>query len=175
MRVQGFIFCSGVKDAEGHAVELKDAVRYGWIKPGEVPRGFKLPAGCVPIGANLFLDSGRQYATYAFGFRTPVSSYTLQQFQVGTGTRAVSVTDVALQNPVPFALGAATKQVDAVEFNAPYSMRVVYTLGVGDCNGYLITEFGLMSGDSTLVARSVKPGINKTSDYSPTFGWYLRF
>ncbi len=173
--MKGFLYCTGVKDAAGRQVSLERAVRYGWIRPGEVPDGFALPDGAVPIGSNLFVDGGRQYAVYALAFRAPAQDFTLQKFSVGTGTRPPSMTDVALVNPVAFSGGLLTKQLDAVEFPAPFMLRAVFTLGASDCNGYLLTEFGLMAGDDTLLARVVRPGINKSSDFSPTLSHELRF
>lgn len=154
---------------------LTKAIKYGWIVPGEVPSGWKLPRGSVPIGSNLFVDGGRQNAVFSLGFRTPISDFTLQKFQVGTGTRAASVTDVALENPVLFGNGQAYKNLDTVEFPAPFTLRAVFTLGSTDCNGYLLTEFGLCSGNNTLMARVVRPGINKTAAFSPTLAHLLRF
>ncbi len=175
MKAQGFLYCTGIKDAEGRQISLEKAIRYGWIKPGEVPDGFDLPAGAVPIGSNLFVDGGRQYAVYSLAFRAPAQNFTLQQFGVGTGTRAASVTDVALVNPVAFASSSIYKNVDAVDFPAPFTMRATFTLGANDCNGYLLTEFGLFAGDNTLLARVVRPGISKSTDFSPTLSHLLRF
>ncbi len=175
MNARGFLSCTGIKDAAGNPVDLKDAVRHGWLRPGEVPAGFDLAPGAVPLGSNLWVDGGRQYAVYALAFRTPAQSFTLQRFAVGTGVRPPSVTDVALVNPVNFASGLPYKQVDAVQFPAPFMIRAVYTLGADDCNGYLLTEFGLLAGDNTLLARVVRPGINKTSDFAPSLSWELRF
>lgn len=174
-RPTGFLYCTGVNDAAGRPVALDKAVRYGWIKPGEVPDGFTLPAGSVPIGSNLFLDGGRQYAVYAFAFRAPAQNFTLQKFGVGTGTQAASATDVALSNPVAFADAAYTKNVDAVVFPAPFTLQAQFTIGANDCNGYLITEFGLFSGDGTLLVRIVRPGLNKTADFAPALSWEGRF
>ena len=55
-------------------------------------------------------------------------------------------------------------------------MRVGFNIAVGDANGYLLTEFGLFSGNDTLLARKVRSvGINTTSDFSPTLTWRIRF
>lgn len=175
MRPSGFLYCTGIKDAEGKAIPLDQAIRYGWIRPGEVPDGFSLPPGAVPIGSNLFVDGGRQYTVYALAFRSPAQNYSMQKFGTGTGVRPASATDVALVNPVAFASGLFTKNLDAVEFPAPFTLRAVFTLGANDCNGYLLTEFGLFSGDSTLLTRVVRPGISKSSDFSPTLSHELRF
>jgi hypothetical protein len=175
IRPRGFLYCSGVKDAAGKSVPLADAVRYGWIRPGEVPDGFTLPDGAVPIGSNVFVDGGRQYAVYALAFRAPMQDYTLQRFGVGTGTRPPASTDTALVNPVAFNSGAFTKLIDVADFPVPFVIRAQFTLGASDCNGYLLTEIGLFSGDETLLARVVRPGINKTSDFAPVLCHELRF
>lgn len=175
MSPKGFLYCTGVRDSAGKKIPLAKAVRYGWIRPGEVPDGFTLPKGAVPIGANLFLDGGRQYAVFALAFRAPAQSFTLQKFGVGTGVRPASATDVALVNPVAFVSGLYTKNVDAVTFPAPFTLRAQFTIGANDCNGYLLTEFGLFSGDGTLLVRVVRPGISKSSDFAPELAWEGRF
>lgn len=167
----GFLFCTGVKDASGASVPLAQAARLGWIIP---ERGYD-GIGRAPIGPNLFVDGGRQYAIYSFAFRAPAQDYTIQKFGVGTGTRPPSSTDTALESPVAFQGGAFTKAIDSIEFPAPYTMRVIFTLGAGDCNGYLLTEFGLFAGDDTLLARVSRPGINKSSAFAPTLSHELRF
>lgn len=174
MKAHGFLCCTSVLDGAGKLVSPEDAIRYGWIRPGEVPDGFALPAGAIPIGSNLWLDGGRQYAVFAIAARSPLSSFTLQNFAVGTGDRPPSVTDTALVNPVAFSSGYYYKALDSVQFPAPFMMQAVYTLGANDCNGYLLTEFGLLAGDQTLMARVVRPGVNKTSDFSPTLSWSIR-
>jgi hypothetical protein len=55
-------------------------------------------------------------------------------------------------------------------------VRVSFTLALGDANGYVITEMGLYSGNSTLMARKIRAvAVNKTSDFSPTLTWRIRF
>lgn len=168
--MKGFLSCLNVGP-----VSPAEAVRRGWLKPGVVPPGFDLAPGAVPIGSNLFVDGGRQYAVYALAFRAPATDYTIQQFAVGTGTAAPAVTNVALENPVAFSSGAFGKQVDTIQFTAPFTMNVVFTLGAADCNGYALTEFGLLAGDGTLMARVVQPAVNKVSAWSPSLSWQLRF
>jgi hypothetical protein len=112
---------------------------------------------------------------YALAFRAPAQDFTLQRFGVGTGTRSPASTDVALVNPVAFADTSFTKLVDIVDFPSPYVLRAQFTLGASDCNGYLLTEIGLFSGDETLLARVVRPGINKTSDFQVQLAHDLRF
>jgi hypothetical protein len=78
------------------------------------------------------------------------------------------VTDVALEAPVPLASqgGATTAPVTSIDFLTSFVVRVGFTIAVGDANGYLLTEFGLFSGNGTLLARFVRSvGINKTSDF----------
>jgi len=174
-RPKGFLYCTGVKDAEGNPVPLEVAVRRGWIRPGEVPDGFTLPAGAVPVGSNIFVDAGRQYAAYALAFRAPAQNFTLQRFGVGTGTTPPASTDTALVNPVAFSNGSYTKLIDFVDFPVPFVLRVHFTIGAGDCNGYLLSEIGLFAGDETMLARVVRPAINKTSDYAPSLCHELRF
>ena len=71
MNARGFLSCVGGTDRDGRPVDLDIAVRRGWLCPGEVPAGFDLAPGAVPLGANLWVDGGRQYAVYAIAFRAP--------------------------------------------------------------------------------------------------------
>jgi len=174
---RGFFSVSKLTDKSGKVVSATEAVAHGLIVPGKRPsRVFgKLDDGEVPLGENLFVDSGRQYALYAFAFKSPVSNYVIRKFGVGTGTTAASTGDVQLASPVTFSSGSLYKDIDGISFPAPFIMRVDFTIGLTDCNGYLLTEFGIFSGDGTLIARFTKPGINKISDWAPTLSYRLRF
>jgi hypothetical protein len=173
---RGFLSCTSVRDAEGRPVPLRKAIEYGWLQPSKAPAGFGIGPDEVPLGRNLFLDAGRQYMAYAWGFRPPVSNYAVQYFGIGTGTATPAVSDTALQNPVAFD-GAQQflKLVDTVDFPAPFIARVLFTIGATEANGYLLTEFGLYSGDQTLITRLTRVGINKTSDFAPQLAHRVRF
>jgi hypothetical protein len=124
------------------------------------------------------VDNGRQLLAYAFGFRAPIENYTVQNFGVGTGFTAATVGDVALEAPVALASqsGATVAPITNVDFLTAFVMRVGFSVAVGDANGYLLTEMGLFSGNNTLIARKVQSvGINKTSDFSPSLTWRIRF
>lgn len=169
MRPRGQVFISKVVDGEGKAIALDRAIKYGWVNG-------KLTEEGVDVGSNLFVDNGRQLMAYAFGFRSPISDYVCAKFGVGTGTVAAKVTDVALQSPVTLASGQTLANVDTIDFLTAFVVRVAFTLGLTDANGYAVTEFGLFSGNNTLLARKVRSvAINKTSDFSPTITWRLRF
>lgn len=164
MRPQGIVTISRIVDSFGKEIPLERAIRYGWVQPG---------AESAP---NLFVDQGRQLIAYAFSFRAPISDYVCQNFGVGTGTTPAKVTDVALQSPVALASGSYTAPIDSIDFLSAFVIRVSFTLGLLDAAGSLITEMGLFSGNNTLMARRVRTvGINKTSDFSPTLTWRLRF
>ena len=179
MRPKGLITVSGITTADGKTIPLQKAVEYGWIKPasGRSPSGWGLPKEEVSLGENLFLDQGRQLLAFCFGFRAPISDYTCQQFSVGTGTTTPAVTDVALESPIYLESAASTQApILGVDFLTPFVVRVSYQIAISDANGYLITELGLLSGNGTLFARHVSAaGINKTSDFSPTLTWRIRF
>ena len=178
MRAEGLITVSKITLADGKELPLRKACDYGWITPERVPGGWDVADDEVCIGPNLFLDQGRQLIAYAFGFRAPIENYTVQKFGVGTGLTAARVTDVALESAVPLAsgFGATTAPITSVDFLTAFVMRVGFNIAVGDANGYLLTEFGLFSGNDTLLARKVRSvGINKTSDFSPTLTWRIRF
>lgn len=157
---------------------LRKACDYGLIVPQRTPAGWGVGADEVCLGKNLFVDQGRQLLAYAFGFRAPIENYTCQQFAVGTGLTPAQMTDVALEAPVPLTSqsGAITAPVTSIDFLTSFVVRVGFTIAVGDANGNLLTEFGLYSGNGTLLARMVRSvGINKTSDFSPTLTWRIRF
>lgn len=175
---EGLITVSKVTLADGKELSLRKACDYGWLRPQRVPAGWDLDEDEVCIGKNLFLDQGRQLMAYAFGFRAPLENYTVQQFGVGTGLTPARVTDVMLEAPVELASAgmAITAPITSVDFLTAFVMRVGFTVAVGDANGNLLTEFGLFSGNGTLLARKVRSvGINKTSDFAPTLTWRIRF
>lgn len=164
MRPQGIVTVSRIVDSFGKVIPLERAIRYGWIQAG---------AESAP---NLFVDQGRQLLAYAFAFRAPISDFVCQQFGVGTGTTPAKVSDVALEAPVALASASYTGPIDSIDFLSAFVVRVAFTLGLADANGSLVTEMGLFSGNSTLIARRVRTvGINKTSDFAPTLTWRLRF
>jgi hypothetical protein len=176
-RPKGILTISGIKLADGKSLSTQQAVDYGWIAPvsGQFT-GWGLERHEVPLGENLFVDQGRQIVAYAFGFRSPISNYTVQRFGVGTGLTPAKVTDVALQTPVVLNNGSTTKEIDAVDFLSPFVVRVAFTLANDDANGYILSEMGLFSGGEALIARKVRAvSINKTSDFSPTLTWRIRF
>lgn len=178
MRPRGLVTVSKIVGADGREISTQQAVDRGWICPpaGRSPAGWGLQRHEVPVGENLFVDNGRQLVAYAFGFRAPIENYTCQKFAVGTGTTAARVTDVALEAPITLSSGDWTKAVDVIDYLSAFVVRVSFTLGVTDANGYVISEMGLLSGNNTLIARKIRAvSINKTSDFSPTLTWRLRF
>lgn len=176
-RPKGILTVSGIKLADGKSLTTQQAVDYGWITPTPgVYTGWGLERHEVPLGTNLFVDQGRQIVAYAFGFRSPIADYTVQNFGVGTGLTPAKVTDVALQAPITLNTGGTTKPIDAVDFLSPFVVRVAFTLASDDANGYIISEMGLFSGGEALIARKVRAvSVNKTSDFSPTLTWRIRF
>jgi hypothetical protein len=172
---KGFVSVVGVHDGDGKHIPLQRAVDLGWIKPGKAQTGWGLSRDEIPLGPNLFVDNGRQLMTYLFGGRAPVSNYFCQRFGMGTGTTPAAVTDLALESSIDFGGGVYTKLIDSVDFTAPYIARVSFTIGAGEGNGYLITEFGLFTSANTLFARLLTPGLSKVSDFRPTYLWRLRF
>jgi hypothetical protein len=176
-RPEGILTISGIKLVDGKTLSTQQAVDYGWITPARGQfRGWDLERHEVPLGENLFVDQGRQIVAFAFGFRSPISNYTVQRFGVGTGLTPAKVTDVALQAPVTLNNALTTKEIDAVDFLSPFVVRVAFTLANDDANGYILSEMGLFSGGEALIARKVRAvSINKTSDFSPTLTWRIRF
>ena len=178
MKIEGLVTISKITLASGEEISTSKAIDNGWIaRPsGRQPVGWGLEPHEVPLGKNLFVDQGRQLVVYAFGFRSPIQNYVIQNFGVGTGNTAAQVTDVALDAPIVLSNGQTTKAVDTIDFLSPFVMRVGFTLGVGDANGYIISEQGLFTGNNALIARKVRSvSINKTSDFASTLCWRLRF
>lgn len=175
-RPQGIVTVSKITLADGREVSTQQAVDYGWIcGAGRQPAGWGLKRHEVLVGTNLFLDQGRQVLCYALGFRSPIVNYTVQKFGVGTGLTPARVTDVALEAPITLSNSATTKNIDCVDFLSPFVIRIAFTLGVNDANGYIISEMGLYSGGDALIARKVRAvSINKTSDFSPSLLWRVR-
>ena len=176
---KGLVTVSGIRTADGRSISTQQAVDYGWIVPsaGKSPAGWGLERHEVSLGENLFVDQGRQLLAFCFGFRSPVSDFTAQKFSVGTGLTPPQVTDVAMESPITLASVSSTLgSIDGVDFLTPFVVRVSYTIALGDANGYLITERGLFSGNGSLFAHHVSSaGIDKTSDFSPTLTWRIRF
>lgn len=174
MRPVGSVSISRIVDSFGKEIPLEKAIKYGWIAPGlriDRKTGEEVPS------KNLFVDQGRQLLAYAFGFRSPVEDYVCRKFAVGTGSTAAAVSDVALESPITLAsTGGITAYIDSVDYLSAFVCRVSFTLALGDANGYTITEMGLYSGNNTLLARKIRNvPVNKTSDFSPTLTWRIRF
>lgn len=177
-RPKGIVTVSKITLADGREISTQQAVDYGWLAApeGRQPGGWGLERHEVSLGQNLFLDQGRQMLAFAFGFRSPISNYTVANFAVGTGLTATRVTDVSLEAPITLSNALLYKPIDSVDFLSPFIVRVAFTLGTTDANGYLISEMGLLSGGLALIARRIRAvGINKTSDFSPTLTWRIRF
>ena len=177
MRPKGLVTISKVTLANGKELSTQQAIDYGWIcqPEGRQPAGWGLDRQEVPLGTNLFVDNGRQLVAYAFGFRAPIQNFVCQNFGVGTGFTTARVTDVSLEAPITLTTGL-TKPIDAVDFLSAFVVRVAFTLGLGDANGYVISEMGLFSGNNSLMARKIRAvSINKNSEFAPTLTWRLRF
>ncbi len=178
MRPTGLVTVSRIVDSTGKQIPLEDAIRYGWL-PADVkraPRGWGVGRDEACLGHNLFVDQGRQLLAYCFAFRSPIQNFVCSKFGVGTGSTAAKTSDVALEAPVALSSGNYTAPTDSIDFLSAFVVRVAFTLGLADCNGSLIREEGLFSGNDSLIARRVRTvGINKTSDFAPTLTWRIRF
>lgn len=178
MKPKGLVTISSIVDASGKLISLEDAIRYGWLPKGlrKAPSGWGIGRDEASFGANLFVDQGRQLLAYAFAFRSPIQNFVCQNFGVGTGTTAAQATDIGLQAPVQLNSGQFTGPIQSIDFLSAFVVRVAFTLGLADANGFLLTEMGLFSGNNTLMARKIRSvGVNKTSDFSPTITWRVRF
>ena len=177
MKPEGLITIVKVTLADGRDLSTQEAVERGLIAPSVKiqPAGWDLARHEVIVGHNLYLDQGRQCVAYAMGFRAPITDYVITKFGIGTGVTPPRVTDVALEAPILLS-GNPTKNLDVVDYISPFVMRASFTLGVGDANGYIISEMGLFTGNDTLVARKVRAvSINKTSDFATTLAYRMRW
>ncbi len=173
---EGLVTISRVMTDDGKEISTQKAVDYGWINPGtsRQPAGWDLERHEIVVGNNLFLDNGRQVLCYAMGGRAPIYNYVISQFGVGTGISAARVTDVALEAPITLSTGLL-KPIDAVDYLSAFVMRISFTLGLADANGYIISEMGLFSGGGAIIARKVRAvSINKNSSFSPVCSWRIR-
>jgi len=165
---------------DGKKMSTQEAVDKRIIIPELVDKDWNIEKTEVPLGPNLFVDIGRQYLSYVFGGQSPLTNFICSQYSVGTGDPGIyapNVTDVGLIAPIPLASvsGATLKAIDGTDFPAPFIARVQFTLAAADANGYLITELGLFSGDGNLLARKTTTGINKSSSYTLSLSWRIRF
>lgn len=177
-RPQGYVAVSGIVDSFGKQISYEKAVKYGWISSSgyNTRQMYDRSTGEEIASPNLFVDQGRQLMAYAFGFRPPLENYVCRRFGVGTGLSTPRVTDVVLEAPVALASGKTTGLIDSVDFLTAFVVRVAFTLGITDANGYAISELGLFSGNNTLIARKVRSTvINKNSEFAPTITWRIRF
>ncbi len=147
---------------------LQKLVDWNMAPNTAAPAGWGIGRDEICIGANLTVDGMRQNVAYLLGNQAPTSDYVITSFSVGTGTTAPTVADTGLQNAV------LTKAIEGCDYPAPFVVRVEMQLGPSEANGYLLTEWGLYSGNGTLLARKVATGFNKSSSLSPVFYWRLR-
>lgn len=183
-RPEGFVTVKSITDSRGRPISAQKAIHDGIVTPGrKIPDWLTLDRGEIPLGKNLFLDSGRQLLAFAFGFASPISNFVCKKFAVGTGTTAPNVGDTALEAPINLTdtnsdtvLDSPFKAIGAVTWPAPFIVHVEMPLGLSDANGYLISELGLFSEDETIFSRLIMLGkINKDSSQSMVLTWRIRF
>lgn len=169
----GYVSILGVRADDGTLIPAVDAAASGIINPSNVVHPSWLPSDELPLGGNNFTNLGRKYLAYLFGGRTPMSNYVCTSFGAGTGDTKASVSDVSLVSPV--LLGSTNlKAVDSITFPEDYVAFIQFTIGSGEANGYLLREFGLFSGDGTLLARKTGYNLNKVSGYAPVLHWRIK-
>lgn len=179
--MQGLITVARVT-SDGKIVSTQQAVDRGWIKPGMAqPSGWGLAKEEVPIGFNMTVDGGRQALAYLFGGRS-LAAYACSKFAIGTGTTAPNASDVALEAMVAdLSGGHPLKDVGMIDWPSEFVARVELVIPQDNANGLLITEFGLFASppdqydSGTLLCRKVDTGIPKSSAFSPTLLWRVRF
>lgn len=112
---------------------------------------------------NLIVNGARNQATRLFAGDT--TKRPIARIAFGTSGTAPEVTDTAIT-------GAYTKAVEGFEYPAMGQIQTNWELGVSENNGMAIMEFGLLSGDGTLLCRKVRKNpIYKESDISIEGHW----
>jgi len=167
---------------DGVEISTQKAVDLGLVSPtGKKPKGWGIARHEVPLGYNIFTDSGRQVLAYALAFRKPISNFVCTQFGVGVGTSPPKVTDTALEDPLTFydsnsdtIADSQLKPLTQAAFPYPFIIDFEMSLSATEANTYLLTEFGLFSGSGVLIARKVVLGFNKSASMSPSFVWRCR-
>jgi hypothetical protein len=172
MKYEGFSYLRGGVLSTGEHINGVVAGARGLARGKQWPAWLAPIDGALPLTSNLVLDTGRQYAMYALGGKTPSANYCITHFGVGTGTTPPTTGDSALEAPVELTTGFL-KPVDSIDFPAPFTLRINYTLGLADANGYLLTEVGFYAGNGTLLIRATRLGISKVSDWSPALSHCL--
>jgi hypothetical protein len=167
--MDGILTLARMLDENGRVIPLQKVVDYGMVKHGSVaPAGWGIGRDEICLGPNLVVDGGRQMMAYLLGNKSPTSDFVISTFKVGTGTTAPTVADTGLQNSV------LSKAIEGVDYPSPFVLRVEMQLGPSEANGYLLTEFGLFSGNGTMIARKTQVGLSKSAGLSPVCFWRLR-
>jgi hypothetical protein len=173
--MEGIVSVVGAVDAAGNKLATQTLVDRGLVPSVAVPAGWGAMRDEICLGLNNYTLNLRQFNAYLFGYRAPVSDYVCANFGLGTGTNAPNVTDVALESPINFYNNGPLAPINYIDFPEPFVARVSFTIGINDANGFLITEYGLFSGNGVLLARKTSAGLNKDSSWSPTLLWRVRF
>lgn len=93
---------------------------------------------------------------------------TIARFGVGVGTASATPADVGLTD-------AYMRPVDGHDYPDPGVVRFLWSLGYGEGNGKIVTEFGLFCGDGSLFARKVREPIAKAEDLCFEGEWSIIF
>lgn len=70
---------------------------------------------------------------------------------------------------------AYSRSIDSYTFPSEGNVAFAWSLGTGEANGLEIREFGLLTGDGTLIARKTRGVIEKSSDLSLDGTWTIIF
>lgn len=118
---------------------------------------------------NLIVDGARNKAARLFAGDGDAASHKIARIAFGTSAAAPQAEDAAITNQY-------AKDVAGFEFPDTGQVQTSWELGVEEANGMAIMEFGLLSGDGTLLCRKTrdKP-INKESDISVEGRWTWMF
>ena len=119
---------------------------------------------------NLVMTAGYDELIRVLGGTAPASHF-VSRMQFGTGGTAPAAGDASLSMPI-----TPIKDIATVTYPTggdPFRIIFEAFLLSAEGNGFLISEAGLYSVASILVARAVFPSVAKTSDHALHATWQV--
>lgn len=91
---------------------------------------------------------------------TTIGSLTVKDLQTGANAPGGSIQ-------------AYMKEIDSIQFPGDGQVSFIWELGYDEANGLSVCDYGLVTGDNTLIARKARGTIEKTSEISIHGTWTL--
>jgi hypothetical protein len=159
-----------------------------------------IPAGYLPLGANLVVDQARQtIANLLGGLDFPTNRWVITKASFGTYDTAPLFTDVTLspqpdpsqsivggENEIAVTPGVYKILLTSVDMPQPFVVRFEAVLAPNQAVGYLIREMGLWTqgnpqnedgssaGAEQLVAHKCFPALSRDGSSGVSFLWRVR-